>query len=272
MLQSRIARKALTGLLLCAYLIMTYQGGVFALLSLLGSISILLIGRVLWPASWKHRLGLKFKMRSLLLAFVCIPPLILLFCAAVRSVAKSQDVFYLSPFQQYGFLDLKYLHTIGQTLNEEMILGALVLSSLHNRYPAIHLLWIAAFTAVVFSLLHYAFYSWMVGPDEVGRLTSGTLFTLLAIGLLRNALIIRAGHIAYAWSLHLAINLVGLWGLFRDGWGNELNEPEVFNLILGSPNLILLALFTLPVCVFLLVSAPTLRNLRSPAPPAGPDL
>jgi polyferredoxin len=80
----------------------------------------------------------------------------------------------------------------------------LLLHTVRKVFSRFHLLLIAAIVAAWFSLLHYAFYGWIVPAQFSGSLTAGTLFSLFAVGLLRNTLILRDGHIAYAWSLHLS--------------------------------------------------------------------
>lgn len=252
-------KSVLTVFLLLAYVLTSYGGSAFPIRSLVGSSLIMMIGRALWPESWKDWLGLGFRSRTLILAAILAIPLMTLFSVAVRSMALSQNVLYQSPIARYGILNPVYLHTLGQTLNEEMILGALLLHTVRKVFSRIHLLLIAAIVAAWFSLLHYAFYGWIVPAQFSGSLAAGTLFALFAIGLLRNTLILRDGHIAYAWSLHLSINTAGLLGLYTGRNGNKLLEPEIFNLILGSPVVIILGCFILILCAFLLMYKP--RNL-----------
>ena len=251
---AKTAKKSvLIFLLLLAYLLTSYGGSVPPIRSLVGSFLIVMIGRALWQESWKDWLGLEFELRTLILAAILAVPLMTLFSMAIRPMASSQNILYQSPISRHGILNPVYLHTLGQTLNEEMILGALLLNSVRKAVSRIHSLLIAAVVAAWFSLLHYAFYGWIVPPQFSGRLTAGTLFALFAIGLLRNTLILRDGHIAYAWSLHLSINTAGLLGLYTDRNGNKLLEPEIFNLILGSPAVIILGGFILILCAFLLM-------------------
>lgn len=250
---AKTAKKSvLTVLLLLAYVLTSYGGSVFPVRSLVGSLLIMLIARAIWPLAWKERLGLRFRPRDLVLAAILASPLMALIALVVRWTALSQNVLYQSPFTQHGILNPVYLHTLGQTLNEEMILGALLLYTLRKAFNKVHPLFIAAVVAAWFSLLHYVFYGWIVVDQNSGRLTAGTLFTLFAVGLLRNTLILKTRHIAYAWSLHLSINTTGLLGLYMGARGNELVEPQIFNLILGSPGVVVVAGSVLILCAFLL--------------------
>jgi len=168
----------------------------------------------------------------------------------VKFVASPQNISYQSPIGEHGILSLAYLHTLGQTLNEEMLFGGLILFALRRAFAKASPLVIASLVAVGFSLLHFVFYAWVVFSPNSGFLTASALFVLLAVGMLRNTLILRAGHIAYSWAVHLSINLVGLLGLFKFENGVELSEPQVFNFILGSRLAVILSFFVLTACVF----------------------
>lgn len=248
----RAKRSVLVIFLLLTYLLTSYNASIFPLRSLLGSLVIILIGRAAWPITWKDRLGLRIQFRELALAIALALPLMFIFYWFVQSITVAQNVGYLSPISRYGILNPVYLHTLGQTLNEELILGALLLTTLSRSFSRIRPLAIAALVAAGFSLLHFAFYAWIVVPENSGLLTAGTLFVLFALGLLRNTLILKTNHIAYAWCLHLSVNMVGLWGLYTATDGHELNEPEIFNLILGSPGMIILAGLIVLICALLL--------------------
>lgn len=124
-----------------------------------------------------------------------------------------------------------------QALNEEIVLGFLLLTALVRRgaRPVLAALGVA----VVFGLLHFALYRF----GTFGRSLEGTtLATLVAVGALRNALILLPGHVGYAWALHAAWNVSmfgGVW-IWSDsaGGGSPLSEPEVLDLHLGSPGMV----------------------------------
>ncbi|MBK8978330.1 MAG: hypothetical protein IPM29_20705 [Planctomycetes bacterium] len=119
-----------------------------------------------------------------------------------------------------------------QTLNEEVLLGFLPLAALARRWPRRPLA-IATALAAAFAGLHVALYRF--GGLQT-PLAPVTVVTLFAVGALRNALILRCGHIALAWALHAGFNLA----LFRTAWqsratGAWLNEAERFDVVLGAP-------------------------------------
>jgi hypothetical protein len=239
-------------LLFFAHILMSYNGSVFPLCALLGSALIMVIARAIWPEDWKDWLGLRIGARDAVLAIVITPMLMALLYGMIRSIANAQDILYQPPIVKHGIIAPIYLHTLGQTLNEEMLFGALLLTALRGRFPRGRSLYIAGIVAFCFSLLHYVFYRWIVLPNYSGILTLGALFVLFAIGISRNTLILKAGHIAFAWSLHLSINIVGLLGFYQFESGYKLSEPQVFIHILGSQNAVIMSAFVLMICCIIL--------------------
>jgi hypothetical protein len=134
-----------------------------------------------------------------------------------------------------------------------MLLGALPLKAFRRKFDRVQPFWIATIIAISFAALHYVFYRWIVRPEYAGILTASALFVLFALGVLRNTLILKTGHIAYSWCLHLSINSVGLAGAYTFANGEELIEPQVFNLILGSPAAVALSVIGFAACSFVLL-------------------
>ncbi len=68
------------------------------------------------------------------------------------------------------------------------------------------------------------------------------LVTLFFAGILRNNLIIYAGHIGYSWALHFSwiIIMFGKSLRYSEQWG-EVSEPERFNIYLGSVEMALIS-------------------------------
>ncbi len=246
--------KALLILLLfLTLLLMSYNGSVLPWRALLGSFLIVLIARKIWPAEWKDWLGLRMHRRAVILAAALAPILMALLYFTIQAIANAQEITYRSPYVEYGLLSLVYLHTLGQTLNEEMLLGALLLNAFRRKFDRIRPFWIATIIAMAFAALHYVFYRWIVLPEYSGILTGGALFVLFALGVLRNTLIIKFGHIAYSWFIHLSINGVGLIGTYFFANGEELTEPQTLNLILGAPLAIALSVIGFIACSFILL-------------------
>jgi membrane protease YdiL (CAAX protease family) len=239
---------ALIFLMFLTHILMSYNGSFLPLRALVGSFLIAIIARAAWPTQWKARLGLGIPSRAAVWAIGLAVFLILSLYWMVRMIAGLQNIAYQSPIAEYGILSLVYLHTLGQTLNEEMLFGALILAGMQRAFSRTSPFLIASLVAFGFSGLHFIFYAWVVLPPNSGALTASALFVLLGIGMLRNTLILKTGHIAYSWSVHLCINLVGLIGMYSFENGVELTEPQVFNYILGSPVAVILSCFVLLTC------------------------
>jgi membrane protease YdiL (CAAX protease family) len=242
-------------LMYLSLLLMSYGAAISPVLALLGSMIIAGFAWINWRAEWKNKLGLSIPPRDAVLAMLSAPVLMILFYGLIVTIAAMQDITYLSPVSKHGLLSAAYLHTLGQTLNEEMLFGALILFALQRRIGSGRSLQITLVVALIFALLHYVFYCWIVVSENRGVLTLAALFVLFAIGVARNSLILKANHIAYAWSLHFSINMIGLVGVTRFLNGTELTEPQVLNRILGSPYAVLVSVVVLTTCGIFLLAA-----------------
>jgi len=117
-----------------------------------------------------------------------------------------------------------------QTLNEEIVLGYVPLMLLRRRCGRVATVVVLA---AVFSALHVALYGF--GGHRIW-LGGWTVMTLLVVGVLRNGLILWAGHVGWAWALHAAWNLLmfaGTWTIVAER--RELPEPIVLEVFLGHP-------------------------------------
>ena len=93
----------------------------------------------------------------------------------------------------------------------------------------------SAGVAALFAVLHSIFYAWRpASMINYGVLSTITLLTIFAVGLLRNNLILAAGNIAFAWAIHLGWNLVFMDSSYVSTAYARLDEPAVFNAVLGS--------------------------------------
>jgi hypothetical protein len=112
--------------------------------------------------------------------------------------------------------------------------------------------WISLLLAVIFALIHLAFYQWIF--LDRGTLQISTLITLLMIGFLRNNLIMYCRHIGYVWAIHFGWIAVMLDSVHRYGkTGQRLSELERFNLYLGSPTMLTISTFLALLSLFLLL-------------------
>ena len=172
----------------------------------------------------------------------------------IAAIARAESIAFTPVWESRTWASA-LVHTVGQTLNEEMVLGALLLRAVRSRLKSIHPLAISAGVALLFSLAHYAFYrarpSW---SWNYGTLSVATLASLFAIGVVRNNCILSTGNVGYAWAIHLGWNAVFVNGTYRwPGSYAELAEPAMFNAILGHAALVALsvALMGLSLLLFL---------------------
>jgi hypothetical protein len=185
-----------------------------------------------WRKGIPARLGIPRRTRQIIAAFATLAVLYVAIRWLVTAMIVGGQEIVLVPFDpvtRAGFLF--------QALNEEILLGFLPLMALWRRFgrPVA----VAVALAAVFTLLHVALYRF---GGEQTWIRWETTIALLAVGVLRNALILHAGHIGYAWALHAAWNLNMFSGQWRRGAeGPFLREPAVFDLFLGSPAVIGLA-------------------------------
>ena len=223
-----LGAKLLIGL---SFIFLTYNHW---LLAPLGSLLIILLSFAAWPGTNLERLGLRIPLRHGLAALILVPLIAAFACLVIGYATRVQGVILIPLWQKPQALEL-VVHTIGQTLNEEMILGALLLTSLTARYQRAPLLLVSAVVAALFAALHYIFYAWR--PESwinYGVLSIITLLTIFAVGLLRNNLILAAGNIAFAWAAHLGWNLVFMDSSYVSTTQARLAEPAVFNTVLGN--------------------------------------
>jgi hypothetical protein len=190
------------------------------------TIALLVLFRWRWRKGTLARVGIPRSGRDgiAVLALLAVMYLVSGWLVAKTVAAGGQLVLVpFDPATRTGFLF--------QALNEEVLLGFLPLMALERRFgrPAAAALGLAA----LFALLHVALY-------RLGSLQTWirweTFAALLAVGVLRNALILLARHIGFAWALHAGWNLTMLAGNWRQGAeGPLLSEPAVFDRFLGHP-------------------------------------
>ncbi|BDX39484.1 hypothetical protein CYCD_28390 [Tenuifilaceae bacterium CYCD] len=138
-----------------------------------------------------------------------------------------------------------YYHDIFYILNEEIVLGAIILYYLVNK-QRIKPIIASVELAIAFSLIHFVFYKWIFNDKGIIEIT--TLITLFLAGFIRNNLILHSGHIGYSWALHFGwiVIMFGSFHIYSDS-KNPLSEPEKFNAYLGSTEMLVLSL-ALAIC------------------------
>ncbi|MHC4515905.1 MAG: CPBP family glutamic-type intramembrane protease [Planctomycetota bacterium] len=177
-----------------------------------------------WRRLWPARVGIPPSRRAWSWTVGLMLVLGLLFHLGVAQLAEARQI-HLEPFSVWYRLNF-----LLQSFNEEMVLGWLPLMALRRWLKSSAAA--ALLLALVFAVLHVALYRF--GTQQTW-LNATTVWSLFAVGTLRNALILGTGHIGLAWALHAAWNWTMLAGHWRhDGAGTHLTEPRVFDFLLGN--------------------------------------
>jgi hypothetical protein len=222
-----LLKIVLVCLMLAGYVFFTYSSIGGAQAAALGSGAIVLCATLAWPERWMEYLGLKGFGKTVWLALVLFLGtggaafFLMRFISESGGVGFGFDPAGLAPaLAQIPF----------QSLNEEFVLGALLLLAVKRRFPRLPLPAVSAAAALAFSLLHLAFYA-VVAEWNRGPLAAITLANLFLAGVIRNNFILYLDNVSAAWAVHCGWNLVFLGPFVL----SPLNEPARFNLYLGSP-------------------------------------
>jgi hypothetical protein len=212
--------------------------------SLLGTILILLVIRHRDPETWRQKLGINFS-NSDWLGFVLITAGLLVISFLLVDHLTLESGYSFKPrllyFREYFGTSARlfpilgdYLYYFPETFNEEILIGALLLMGLQRKFPKLNNNIIVIGVALLFSLMHQAMYKWSPAQPDI-LLSIPTILSLLFVGVLRNALILKTRKIAIAWAIHLSFNLIFFPGFFvhleTTGFAGE---AERFNIVFGN--------------------------------------
>jgi hypothetical protein len=217
---------------------LTYNPQVGWWISWLAAAVVLLLGWLAFDGEWRARFGIATGARGLLVFLatlaIALPGSYLLLGVVGRASGISFEV--ADAIARPGALAF----TTCQTLNEELVVGALLLLALDRRYPDRRTT-IAIGVAAVFGLMHVLLYGSphqeMFGNTPV-LLDPLTVASLVFVGILRNAAILIRGDIAVAWGIHLGFNVpffVGGRVVMREA---DLTEPGLFDAVFAHPAMV----------------------------------
>jgi len=221
-------------LLILVYVLFSYSFLGDWLYSSIGSILIIFLSYLIWGNSFLKQIGLQLNLltiaKSIILAVIVAACSLLI----MKYIGSKHNI----RIEYYNWRD--YYHVLFYVLNEEIVLGAILLFALVYKWKIRPLL-ASLCLAVLFSLIHYVFYKWIA--SESGNLGISTLITLFLVGFVRNSLIIQSGHIGYSWALHfgwIAI-MFGSGHTYLDSY-MYFSEPDSFNLYLGSIEMLIISI------------------------------
>lgn len=247
-----LKNRVLFSLLLVSYLLFSYYalGGWWN--SAVGFLLILFFAWLIWKKDFPVRTGLGINLRQAILSIFTAIIIISFSYLLIHHIADGNNI----ELKTGKWKD--YFHEIFYILNEEIVLGAIILFWLTRTRKIIPVV-SCAILAVFFSIIHFIFYRWIF--DDSGIIGIVTLATLFLIGFLRNSLILLSGHIGYSWALHFGWMSVMFGTLhYLPVSGERLNEPDRFNLYLGSPGMLIITALLASSALFLMLRKMTRLN------------
>jgi hypothetical protein len=233
-----------------AYFLLTYAGKWWPLAA---SVLIVLLASLAWPKRGLYTVGLRIPVAQIGISLLILCIVAVAAHKIIPVTTDPENIVFISAWESKKWASLA--HTVAQTLNEEMVLGALLLKLIKKKFKPPHPCVTSTAVALVFSLAHYLFY--YARPSEswnYGALSIATLTSLFAIGVARNNCILSTGNVGYAWALHLGWNAVFINSTYIwQGTNTRLAEPAIFNAVLGSTTVVVisLALMGLSLLLFL---------------------
>jgi hypothetical protein len=143
------------------------------------------------------------------------------------------------------------LHTFFYSLNEEIIMGALLLKGIRFRWRKVKDWKISIIVALGFSIIHFVFFKWIF--LNAGNLNFLILLSLFCVGILRNNLILKTGHIGYSWAIHFAWIYPMLGSQhFKSPDKYYLSDFERFDIYLGDYRTVIITALLASISFFLL--------------------
>jgi hypothetical protein len=189
-----LKRVSFIVLLLLTHLSFSYYYFPWFWSSLIGFVIILFLSYKIWKNAFIFWIGIPVKRKELLISLLL---LIIFFAgsfAIILLIARNNQIEIR--LRSYKTL----VHSLFYTLNEEIIIGALLLKGIRHRWKKLSKPLISLTVALAFALVHFIFYKLIFVAS--GNLSLITIVTLFLVGVFRNNLILKTGHIGYSWALH----------------------------------------------------------------------
>lgn len=249
----RITRRFIIfSLLGLSYLLLSYNvfGGWWN--SSIGTIAIIILSYLFWNKDFLSRTGLKMRPVVILKSIIAATLLIFVTYLIMKYIADKEGV--LIEYTDWR----NYYHDIFYVLNEEIILGAMPLFLLIDKWKQKPLI-ASVLLALLFSVIHFVFYRWVF--LDRGIIQISTLITLFFVGIIRNNLIITTGHIGYSWALHFSWIVIMFGSAHQFIIDNSrVTEPDRFNMYLGSYELMVISTILVVLSIIHLVKRGAAHN------------
>jgi len=230
----RLRIPLLFTLLILIYVLFSYSFLGDWLYSSIGSILIIFLSFLIWGNGFLEKVGLQLNFEIFVKSIILV--VIIAGCSflIMKYIGNKNDI----RIEYYNWRD--YYHVMFYVLNEEIVLGAILLFTLVYKLKVRPIV-ASICLAVGFALIHYVFYRWVF--TDRGVLGISTLMTLFLVGFVRNSLILCTGHIGYSWALHFGWIAI-MFGTRHTNLNTNmyLSELESFNTYLGSTEMLVLSI------------------------------
>lgn len=201
--------------------------------SSIGTILILFFSYLIWRKSFLKVIGLNLSVKTIIKVIVLVIIIIIGSVFIIKYIGSKYGISIL-------YNDIReYYHEVFYILNEEIILGGIAIYILLDKFKITPLL-ASIGLALIFSLVHFISYKYVF--LQTGLIKINTLIAIFFVGVIRNNLIIKYRHIGYSWALHFGWMAI-MFGSYPY-WNNSklgLTEPERFNILLGSCEMLILS-------------------------------
>ena len=204
---------------------------------MMGTALIILFSILAWRGDFQGKIGIPVTAKQILYSSILLILFIISAYFFVSIITKGNNI----SMKNIEIHRIK--HIFFYTLNEELILGGLLLLALKSKFNKLNQIIISTIVALLFAVLHYVVYRWIFKFPPWDVMTLLTILSLFMIGVVRNNLILKTGHIGYSWALHFGwIVIMFGFDFVNSADGFFLSEVERFNMYIGNGKTFILAL------------------------------
>lgn len=186
----------LIGLIVLVHLLFSYYYIPRYFSAAIGSVLIISLALIIWKKDGLYWIGLKISGRQIfysVAAFICF---------FIGSYLIINFIAHKNGVQIFTGNYKDVVHTLFYTLNEEIVIGALLLKGIRQALKKTPDWIISVAAAFVFAIIHLVFFKWVfINRGDLGAIT---LLSLFAVGIFRNNLILKTGHVGFSWAIHFA--------------------------------------------------------------------
>lgn len=238
-------KRLLILLIILAHLTFSYYYFPWFLSAFAGSVSIIILSYFTWKSNYRFWIGLQLKTKDYQIALVLFFVFLCGSFLLIKSIAATQNIKVIGG----GYKN--FTHTLFYTLNEEIVIGALLLKGIHYYRKSLPKWLISVGTAFVFAGIHFIFFRWIF--NNQGNIGLTALTSLFFTGIIRNNLILKTGHIGYSWALHFGWIYIMLGSSHYNIAGKFfLNDFERFVIYLGDYRTLIVCLILAALSFFYL--------------------